>query len=65
MSYLLAIHDINETISMLCETHYYREAWIVAKLYREPEDIKTFDSISLKWISHLETQGNLEGAALM
>lgn len=65
MSYLLAIHDIDETIKVLCETHYYREAWIVAKLYREPEEEKTFQEISSKWIDHLEVQGHLEGAALM
>lgn len=63
--YLLAINDVTQTINILCEMHYYREAWVVAKLYREPEDEKIYEKVSTEWIHYLESQGNLEGAALM
>lgn len=62
--YLLVIQQINEAIEKLCDTHFYREAWCIAKMHKEPED-KIFETITDKWIKHVEQIGNLEGAALM
>lgn len=62
--YLLAIHQTAEAIDKLCESHFYREAWCIAKMYKEPED-SVFEMIVNKWINYLEETGNLEGAALM
>lgn len=62
--YLLAIQQINEAIEKLCDTHFYREAWCIAKMHKEPED-KIFETITDKWTKHVEQIGNLEGAALM
>lgn len=65
MPYLLAVHQTTELIDQLCEGHFYREAWIVAKLYKEAEEKKVFDVIATKWIKHLEQMGSLDSAALM
>lgn len=62
--YLLVIQQINEAIEKLCDTHFYREAWCIAKMHKEPED-KIFETIVDKWVKHVEQMGNLEGAALM
>lgn len=62
---MLAIHRTTEIIQQLCETHFYREAWIVAKMYKEAEDKEVFQTIAALWIKHLEQTGNLEGAAMM
>lgn len=65
MPYLLSIHHITDTIEKLCDSHFYREAWIVAKMYKEPEEKNTFDAIVTKWIAYVTHVGNFEGAALM
>lgn len=62
--YLLSVHQSNEAIAKLCEASYYREAWCIAKTYKEPED-NIFEKIVMDWLKHLEQTGNLEGAALM
>lgn len=62
--HLLAIQQVSEAIEKLCDAHFYREAWCIAKLHKESED-KIFEVISTKWIEDLELKGNLEGAALM
>lgn len=62
--YLLASQEINQAITTLCDSDYYREAWIIAKLNKEPEDV-IFTTISDKWISGLESVGQLDGAALI
>lgn len=49
---------------VLCKGHFFREAWIVAKLNREVGD-KLFTFISEQWVSHLVSVGNVEGAAFM
>lgn len=48
----------------MCSHKYYREAWIMAKLHKTEGD-PVFEEISSKWIAHLESVGNLDGAALM
>lgn len=62
--HLLATQQTNESIEKLCDAHYYREAFCIAKMYKEPED-KVFETIATKWIKNLEHIGNLEAAALM
>lgn len=49
---------------MLCKSHYYLEAWIVAKINHN-EHHMVFPRISDKWSAHLESKGNLYGAALV
>lgn len=65
LPYLLAIHQTTEIIENLCETHYYREAWVIAKMYRDADDKAVFESIATKWINHLEQMGSLDSAAMM
>lgn len=65
MPYLLAIHQTTELIERLCEKHFYREAWVVAKMYKDAEDKVVFETIAAMWIKHLEQTGSLECAALM
>lgn len=65
MPFVLAIHQTTEIIHRLCETNFYREAWIVAKMYKEAEDKEVFNTIASKWIDHLEQMGSLESAAMM
>ncbi|XP_031640462.1 protein rigor mortis [Contarinia nasturtii] len=62
--HLLAIQQVNEAIEKLCDAHFYREAWCIAKMNKESED-KILDTITTKWIQHMEQLGNLEGAALI
>lgn len=62
--YLLVIQQTNEAIEKLCDAHFHREAWCIAKMYKEPEET-IFETIADKWIKHIEQMGNLEGAALM
>lgn len=62
--HLLATRQTNESIEKLCDAHYYREAFCIAKMYKEPED-EIFETIATRWIKNLEYIGNLEAAALM
>lgn len=64
LPYLLSGQEIDEAIAVLCKTFYYREAWIVAKMYHEIGD-KVFDTIGEQWIANLVTVGNLDGAAFV
>lgn len=65
LPYLLAIHQTTEIIERLCEAHFYREAWVVAKMYRDAADKAVFESIATKWTKHLEQLGSLDSAAMM
>lgn len=62
--YLLAIHETREAIDILCEKNFYREAWVVAKMKKDPDDKLLFDGIAEKWINYLVSHGNLEGGAM-
>lgn len=64
LPYLLAQQQTDDAIAELCKSHYYREAWIVAKIGCEPGD-RHFAEISAKWIEHLRSNGQLEGAAFV
>lgn len=56
--------QINDAIKQLTNANYYREAWIVAKVYKEAED-QIFTDIANSWATFLEDHGNLDGAALV
>ncbi|KAJ6642190.1 Protein rigor mortis, partial [Pseudolycoriella hygida] len=62
--YLLAIHEINDAIKQLLNAHFYREAWIVAKIHKESED-QIFSDIANSWAMFLEEHGNFDCAALV
>lgn len=62
--YLIVSHEINEAVESLIKSHHFREAWIICKLNKEPED-PILDKIFLKWTSYLEICGNYLGAALL
>lgn len=64
LPYLNPGQNITQAIDVLCNKEYYREAWIVARLNLEKND-PTFVDILEKWISYMETNGNLDGAAMM
>lgn len=63
--YLMAVHQVTDAIEKLCDGHFYREAFCIAKMYKEAEDTNVFETIVTKWIKHLEQMGNLDGAAFM
>lgn len=48
----------------LCETKFYREAWIIAKM-RKLDGDPIFDQILRKWLDHLDSCGNFESAAAL
>lgn len=62
--HLLAIKKYDDAIDKLSIKHFYREAWCIAKMFKEPND-KVFEIITNKWVNELESKGNLEAAALM
>lgn len=63
-TYLLACHNIKEVINIFVNGNYFREAWIIGKLYREPDD-PILHSILDKWIGFLEMNGHFEGASFI
>lgn len=63
-SYLLACHEIRESVNCLMEKHYYREAWIIAKMHIDSRD-PMFDDLLKAWVEHISSTGNYEGAALL
>lgn len=64
MGFFFICLQINEAIKQLTNGHYYREAWIVAKVHKESED-QIFSDIAKSWAAFLEDHGNLDGAALV
>lgn len=62
--YFLASHKIAEAIENLCQHKYYREAWVICKL-RKTSDDPVREKVSTEWAQYLESNGNLEGAALV
>ncbi|XP_055379595.1 protein rigor mortis [Condylostylus longicornis] len=63
-TYLLACHDVTEVIEQFLNGNYYREAWMIGKIYRELDD-PILEKILDKWISYLEMNGHFEGAAFI
>lgn len=62
--YLLGIHKVEDSLQILCEKNYYREAWILAKMKRSPGDA-IFKELSAKWIHNLDICGDYESAAIV
>lgn len=64
LPYIQSQAEVKSAIDALCNKHYFREAWILARLNMDTSD-PIFVDILEKWISWLEANGNLDGAALM
>lgn len=64
LPYIQTHNEVHSAIDVLCNKHYFREAWILARLNMDSSD-SIFVDILEKWISWLEANGNLDGAALM
>lgn len=62
--YLLAIHFQREAIEVLMQKSYYKEALLIARIYLQPDDPLN-ETIVEQWITHLISNGNLTGAALL
>lgn len=62
--YLLATHNVEDSLKLLTEKHYYREAWVLAKMKKAPED-PIFNELAQKWIEHLDICGDYEVAAVV
>lgn len=62
--YLIVCHEINDAIESLIKSHYFREAWIICKLYKDQED-PLLNEIFQKWTKFLDSCGNYVAAALL
>lgn len=62
--YLLAVNEVDNCVDMLCESKYFREAWVIAKLRKDEKD-PVYDKIMQKWISYLDYSGNYETSAAL
>ena len=62
--YLLAIDRVDTIIETLCTNNYFREAWIVAKMRKDGEDI-IFASILKRWTNYFERNGFFEATAVL
>lgn len=62
--YLLSIHKVDDSLKLLTERHFFREAWILAKL-RKPQGDAIFGAISSEWIKYLDLNGEYEFAAVV
>lgn len=65
VSYLLGIHKVEDSLQILCDKHYYREAWILAKMKRTTPGDAIFKELSSKWIHNLDICGDYESAAIV
>ncbi|XP_050100042.1 protein rigor mortis [Anopheles aquasalis] len=62
--YFLASFEIDELLEVLCEKKHFREAWAICRLQTLPDD-PWHEKIGTAWASYLESNGNLEPAALV
>ncbi|XP_053673892.1 protein rigor mortis [Anopheles nili] len=62
--YLLASHKVDATIEELCEAKYFREAWVICRLQKMPDD-PVLEKVASQWASYLDGVGNFEAAALV
>ncbi|ETN57926.1 hypothetical protein AND_010499 [Anopheles darlingi] len=62
--YFLASFEIDELLELLCEKKHFREAWAICRLQTLPDD-PWHGKIGSAWASYLESNGNLEPAALV
>lgn len=61
---MLLCLQITEAIDYLRKNKYFREAWVICKLYKMSDD-PILEQVSNEWAQYLEGVGNMEGAALM
>uniref|UniRef100_A0A336MZF2 CSON009067 protein n=1 Tax=Culicoides sonorensis TaxID=179676 RepID=A0A336MZF2_CULSO len=64
ISYFLCCYDVNDAISVLCQSNNYTEAMAIAKM-RKSENDPIFKDIVQKWTKYLDYCGNFEGAAIV
>uniref|UniRef100_A0A182TB35 WD_REPEATS_REGION domain-containing protein n=1 Tax=Anopheles maculatus TaxID=74869 RepID=A0A182TB35_9DIPT len=62
--FFLASHKVDESIEELCDAKYYREAWVICRLNKMPDD-PMLEQVASKWAQHLNAVGNYEAAALV
>uniref|UniRef100_A0A182PCI0 Uncharacterized protein n=1 Tax=Anopheles epiroticus TaxID=199890 RepID=A0A182PCI0_9DIPT len=62
--YFLASHKVDSSIEELCDAKYFREAWVICRLQKMPED-PILEQVASKWAEHLDAIGNYEAAALV
>uniref|UniRef100_A0A4Y0BHD3 WD_REPEATS_REGION domain-containing protein n=1 Tax=Anopheles funestus TaxID=62324 RepID=A0A4Y0BHD3_ANOFN len=62
--FFLASHKADSSIEELCDAKYYREAWVICRLNKTPDD-PMLEQVANKWAHHLNDIGNYEAAALV
>ncbi|XP_052893811.1 protein rigor mortis [Anopheles moucheti] len=62
--FFLASHKADSSIEELCDAKYYREAWVICRLNKTPDD-PLLEQVATKWAHHLNAIGNYEAAALV
>lgn len=62
--YLLCLNKVDEALDVLMKKHFYREAWVLAKLRRPKED-PIFGELAKEWIRYLDITGDYESAAVV
>lgn len=62
---MLACHEVTAAINALCDGHFYREAWVTAKVYKYEEDTMCLHDVATKWIDYLVAEGKFDVAAVM
>lgn len=62
--YLLVLHKVDDSLKVLMEKGFHREAWVLAKL-KMPMDAPIFSEISRKWRADLDLYGDYETAAVV
>uniref|UniRef100_A0A182WA53 Uncharacterized protein n=1 Tax=Anopheles minimus TaxID=112268 RepID=A0A182WA53_9DIPT len=62
--FFLASHKADSSIAELCDAKYYREAWVICRLNKTPDD-PMLEEVATKWAHHLIVIGNYEAAALV
>uniref|UniRef100_W8BGC4 Protein rigor mortis n=1 Tax=Ceratitis capitata TaxID=7213 RepID=W8BGC4_CERCA len=63
-TYIIAMHRHVEAIEMLMSKHYYKEALLIGRIHLQSDD-PLLATISDRWITHLDMNGNLTGSALL
>uniref|UniRef100_A0A182Q7I2 WD repeat-containing protein 55 homolog n=1 Tax=Anopheles farauti TaxID=69004 RepID=A0A182Q7I2_9DIPT len=62
--YFLASHKADSSIEELCDAKYFREAWVICRLQKMPDD-PMLEQVASRWAHHLDATGNYEAAALV
>ncbi|XP_050072568.1 protein rigor mortis [Anopheles maculipalpis] len=62
--FFLASHKADTSIEELCDAKYFREAWVICRMNKLPDD-PVLEQVATKWANHLNAIGNYEAAALV